>query len=1412
MWSAFMTLLLIIAAVLLIVSRHSIRQLKAAAGEAYRTGFMAGHVRGWHDANMAGRLPQHVLAETPITATTDPAAGLPAYPPATAYPPAAGWPAYPPATEAAPGRGMAPDAPAQPPSTHLLTFGPPIESSVDEPPADEPSVEESPIDQPTVDEPSHEESPAELLARKERRERQNINVTLYAASLLLVAAGTLFVGTSLPAVLRFAGVCLITALFYGAGLALHARVPKLRPAAVAFAGTGLALVPVAGLAMYNFAVQDGPLAWLLTSVVGTLAYIAAAIRLESRVLVYLSLTLVVSTAWSGVSVFGASLVWYFAAMIGFAAAMTLVTLLKPHWIPPLFLRPIMLLDPFVVPAVAVAATVMPLRLGRGEFALIMGLSAVYFVLAAAVPSAGCRLLKINGARAAMTFAASAWAWHLTSNVTWALLTAGSLLAMQSVAVAVSAARMQRWCPARGKMQHWQTDSLFTFGSQLVLVFLMLVPASASQESLQLWAVAVGVATGMILAVKAGGAAEWAPPAAMTTGIVAGAQLGPWLVFNILAAATIFWVVRSVGARSSLRPHFILAARVAVTLAVPALTAAVMEGSREALVAAVFALSLALVLQQLASAAAVRAGAKALAPMPTLAGFTAAGIVGLVTLSITDATAGNLLLTMALLVQLVASLAVGTVLFPRVVTGDSWQPTAAEALPLAVSAAVVMTAYTSVSLGLGNGVLLLVILYLGVSALRSTAVIRRWSYWWTARSAATILVLTAYRQLEESIGPVVFGGQEITLATALIVALGLQLVFPLAATIRDRAPDAVVADVALILVLQTAILAAALILPHTATNEVTWDWQRTLIITVMASGAAASGYVFRDLTAAAGFAPSMLAVLLVCSGGRLPDVELLLGIFAAFSAAMVVAVEPRQAKGAYFAVTRVLTAALAMVLSYDITASGTAVSLTFAGVLAFQHVVRWLMRHRLEQVPFQQGAVWFALGAQAVLPVLYVIQGSGASAVHAAEGGRGVVLVELLLLLVGAIAAHRLFAARGALYLSVYAGVFAVVASGPALEFGAGTVLAAPLLSSDGVPLALLAAALVFNAAGIVRRRRSDRSQEQVPADRWFWLAGAAAPAAMAAVTAGQAADWITGATLLVLAVTGFTASHVERIPLLYPPAAALVLAGATQITAAFVRGTGGLWGAYLPWLVGCGLGAAVLYGVSFALDEQDGARKRTLVFAGALGLATAAAAGLRHDATSLTAALLVAAAVSVVVKEVPVRARRLAAELGAFLVTVAVQRAVLITDGQLPGPFWAVQWYVLLAAAMAALRYAAGFRTAGRAFLGSGAALLGLSGLGILFGGSGGQQLWVLALYAALLLAGLLIGERLFVWWGAAGVAACLMWALRSYTFALLALIAVGLIAFALWKLARTKPTAAADAAPSFEARPSPEGREGHSS
>jgi hypothetical protein len=110
---------------------------------------------------------------------------------------------------------------------------------------------------------------------------------------------------------------------------------------------------------------------------------------------------------------------------------------------------------------------------------------------------------------------------------------------------------------------------------------------------------------------------------------------------------------------------------------------------------------------------------------------------------------------------------------------------------------------------------------------------------------------------------------------------------------------------------------------------------------------------------------------------------------------------------------------------------------------------------------------------------------------------------------------------------------------------------------------------------------------------------------------------------------------------------------------------------------------------------------------------------------------------------------------------------------------------MLLATVLAGLRYLAG-SPIGRRYAGAAAGLLSLSGAGTVFGSEASQQLWVLVWLAVLLVAGLVLGDRLFVRWGAAGIAVCVLWEMRQYTFALLAVVAVGLIAFAVWRLNRS--------------------------
>ncbi|MGX9900192.1 hypothetical protein ACW0JT_10260 [Arthrobacter sp. SA17] len=98
-----------------------------------------------------------------------------------------------------------------------------------------------------------------------------------------------------------------------------------------------------------------------------------------------------------------------------------------------------------------------------------------------------------------------------------------------------------------------------------------------------------------------------------------------------------------------------------------------------------------------------------------------------------------------------------------------------------------------------------------------------------------------------------------------------------------------------------------------------------------------------------------------------------------------------------------------------------------------------------------------------------------------------------------------------------------------------------------------------------------------------------------------------------------------------------------------------------------------------------------------------------EDATAGASAALVAAVSLACWMEAPERTRRVTAELGALAVTASIQRAVLFNGGadQGPDPFWAAQWFVILAAVLAALRFMAGQTMPARVILGGSGAVVG---------------------------------------------------------------------------------------------------------
>jgi len=194
-------------------------------------------------------------------------------------------PMAPPAQISGPQQRPSYATPAQPGSSALGAAG---QVYAQQPPA--------PASQPMA--PVTPPKPVKVLTKRER-ELRNINITLYVAALMIVAAGALFLSFALPPVAKLVAFIFLVAAFYAGGLITYAVKPSLRPAGAAFAGTGLALLPLCAIATYNTLAISGPLTWLLYSAIGTLAVGYATMKLKSRVLSWVAVLILVSTGMAG---------------------------------------------------------------------------------------------------------------------------------------------------------------------------------------------------------------------------------------------------------------------------------------------------------------------------------------------------------------------------------------------------------------------------------------------------------------------------------------------------------------------------------------------------------------------------------------------------------------------------------------------------------------------------------------------------------------------------------------------------------------------------------------------------------------------------------------------------------------------------------------------------------------------------------------------------------------------------------------------------------------------------------------------------------------------------------------------------------------------------------------------------------
>jgi len=198
-------------------------------------------------------------------------------------------------------------------------------------------------------------STEDIAAAKERRTLQNLNTLLYVGSFLIVAAAAVFVTLATPPAVKLASLVLVTAAFYTAGLVLHAKSTRLKPAALAFVGTGLAILPFVGFALTLLGGFSAQSAWLLVSLVGLFAYAMAAVRLQSQLVSYLTMAFVLSLALSAVATLSLSIVWYFIVTIGVSVVCNSIHYLWPKLLPQVFWQPVEQTGVITTPVALVAS-------------------------------------------------------------------------------------------------------------------------------------------------------------------------------------------------------------------------------------------------------------------------------------------------------------------------------------------------------------------------------------------------------------------------------------------------------------------------------------------------------------------------------------------------------------------------------------------------------------------------------------------------------------------------------------------------------------------------------------------------------------------------------------------------------------------------------------------------------------------------------------------------------------------------------------------------------------------------------------------------------------------------------------------------------------------------------------------------
>ncbi|WP_207343518.1 hypothetical protein [Arthrobacter sp. E3] len=884
-----------------------------------------------------------------------------------------------------------------------------------------------------------------MATRKLKRETQNINITLYVASLLMVAAAALFVGSSLPVTARLVGIWLGTALFYGAGLLLHGRAIKLKPAAVAFTGTALAIIPFAGVATYNLGFPDAPAVWLATSLIGTVAYIYAAVRLRSRLVVYVSMAFLLSTAWSSVAIMGAALAWYFTALIIFAAVLGLMGHLLQRRgsvsvagsTSTLYARVFAELGPWFAPVGLVGSLVLGLALNAADHALVLVAGAFYYAVMIVTSTKRYSRYNYVGFRLSLTLAAPFFGWMIQPEPVWAAAAFTTVLALQLLAGAYTQVPLSKLLghAAWVRRDIYMSVPLMSAGAFVwsVAEFFSNTGTAGSWSLADAVGVGVGLIAAMALVPAFMPRGEWLPLPAAGAVVLCSPFLEAidWTV--LMGVALGYAVIRYFSGNGIvLRRAMMVISRFLVVALVAAGLAAVLPanpGKTELIVTVVAVLA---ALQLLADALLSKLAAANPVTRWSAVGWAAVGTVLVVALSATqwfvEGPTGRLVAGLSLLQlqYVLAAAAMGAAaasyslpMRPRTVaSASSTEPSATRTVTyragelLAPSYLVVAALCAGPVLHAGGASLAwaLAAAYLIVAAAligRQSAQLHRWLYWWGSRVVSLLLTVALFQLWQEFDPMTQVAGMRVGLGHVMLVALVPQLLILLLVLARGSAIRGLSADLCVSL--------AAVVGLSMAVSIGGGGGRWTTMVAVGLAAAAVSGLTMagetrRQPLLAVRWAPptALIVVALACTGHR-PVLIIVMAIAVAAWAFVAAAAHTLMARSRYFLLARAAATVLVAVVVRELTGDATVLSLAVTATLLLQVLMQFLAT-RTARVNAAVGApnllqpsLWLVLAAQLALPVSYYVAGGGWT--PAGSAARWLVALELAVLAGTALAAQ-----------------------------------------------------------------------------------------------------------------------------------------------------------------------------------------------------------------------------------------------------------------------------------------------------------------------------------------------------------------------------------------------------------------------